>query len=95
MAEKKAVKAVDIFREKFTCDKCIYEPEKDTGKYTPISKDGKLKIRLELTAMSIFHCPKCGEQFLDKDFSLNDANRDAKKAEKRKKRVSMLRSIYH
>lgn len=91
---EKAPRQEPRVKHNLTCDNCIYEPSTDAGKYVMVSKDGKLRIRLELVALTIYTCPKCSKQFLDKNFTLRDSRREAKKAEKSRQHVEQLKSIY-
>jgi hypothetical protein len=79
-----------------TCVNCVYEPNKDLGKYVAIYKHGRLRIRLDPITHTLFICPKCKSQHISPEFKVEDMKGDVRRLrQKHAQRVQMLKALYH
>jgi hypothetical protein len=77
----------------FFCVNCIFDLNADIGKYEPVYRQGKIRVKLEPIAETLFICPRCGAMHVTNEFKNEEA--DAKiREKKRRKRIEALRQIH-
>lgn len=83
-----------VIDHEFACVNCLYEPSRDLGKYTPLFKRDRIRVKLEAVTETMFVCPKCKTMHLTKDFKVEDKIRRKQIRQKHLRRIEKLKKAY-
>jgi hypothetical protein len=82
----------------FCCVNCVYEPNKDLGKYEAIYKNGRMRIKLRAISATLYVCPKCqdeGRESMHIGLDFKDPKADKRiRQRKQQKRHELLKAMH-